>query len=119
MVIDVDNEDLRLKPGMTATMTIYTQDKKGVLVVPNEALRFTPSSNKKTYESTGVWKVQRGQEPVRVDVSIGIIATKNTEITGGDIKEGDRIIIGENNLKAPTTAAMGNPPRMGGGGRRR
>ena len=56
---------------------------------------------------------------MRVDVSIGIIATKNTEITGGDIKEGDRIIIGENNLKAPTTAAMGNPPRMGGGGRRR
>ena len=118
VIVDVNNSDLRLKPGMTATMTIYTQDKKGVLVVPNEALRFTPSSNKKTYESTGVWKVQRGQDPVRVDVSIGIIATKNTEITGGDIQEGDRVIIGENNLKASPTAAMGNPPRMGGGRRR-
>ncbi len=110
VIVDVDNQDLRLKPGMTATMTIYTQDKKDVLVVPNEALRFSPSTNKKTYDNTGVWKVQKGQDPVRVDVTIGIIATKKTEITGGDLKEGDRIIVGENNLKATGTAAM-TPPR--------
>ena len=118
VIVDVDNSDLRLKPGMTATMTIYTQEKKGVLLVPNEALRFTPSTNKKTYENTGVWKARRGQEPERVDVTIGIIATKNTEITGGDIKEGDLIVVGENNLKATGTVGMGNPPRMGGGRRR-
>ena len=88
VIVDVDNNDLRLKPGMTATMTIYTQDKKDVLLVPNEALRFTPTSNKKTYDSTGVWKARRGEAPERVDVSIGIIATKNTEITGGDLQEG-------------------------------
>lgn len=116
VIVDVDNQDLRLKPGMTATMTIYTQDKKGVLVVPNEALRFSPSFNKQTYDSTGVWKVQRGQEPVRVDVKIGIIATKNTEITGGDLQEGDRIIVGENNLKSTGMVSMA-PPR--GGMRRR
>jgi HlyD family secretion protein len=118
VIVDVDNNDLRLKPGMTATMTIYTQDKKGVLLVPNEALRFTPSTNKKTYENTGVWKARRGQDPVRVDVTIGIIATKNTEITGGDIQEGDMVVVGENNLKASGTAAGMAPPRMGGGRRR-
>lgn len=112
VIVDVDNGDLRLKPGMTATMTIYTQDKKGVLVVPNEALRFTPSFNKKTYENTGVWKLERGQGPKRVDVTIGIIATKSSEITGGDVKEGDMVIVAENNLKA-TGMSMGNPPRMG------
>ncbi len=116
VIVDVDNQDLRLKPGMTATMTIYTQDKHDVLVVPNEALRFSPSTNKKTYENTGVWKVQKGQPPVRVDVTIGIIATKQTEITGGDLQEGDRIIVGENNLKSTATAGM-TPPR--GGPRRR
>ena len=116
VIVDVDNQDLRLKPGMTATMTIYTQDKKGVLLVPNEALRFTPSINKQTYENTGVWKVVRGQEPKRVDVSIGIIATKKTEITAGDLQEGDRIIIGENNLKSSGMVGM-TPPR--GGPRRR
>ncbi len=116
VIVDVDNADLRLKPGMTATMTIYTQDKHDVLLVPNEALRFSPSFNKKTYDHTGVWKVQRGQEPQRVDVSIGIIATKNTEITGGDLQEGDRVIIGENNLKSAGMTSM-TPPR--GGPRRR
>ena len=114
VIVDVDNQDLRLKPGMTATLTIYTQEKKGVLTVPNEALRFSPSFNKKTYENTGVWKVQKGQPPVRVDVEIGIIATKNTEIISGDLKEGERIIVGENNLKS-----SGATPMMGPRGPRR
>ncbi len=118
VIVDVDNQDLRLKPGMTATMTIYTQDKHGVLTVPNEALRFSPSFNKKTYDNTGVWKMQKGQEPKRVDVSIGIIAAKDTEITGGDLQEGDLIIVGENNLKSAKMTGM-TPPRMGGGMRRR
>ncbi len=109
VIVDVDNQDLRLKPGMTATLTIYTQEKKNVLTVPNEALRFSPSFNKKTYENTGVWKVQKGQPPVRVDVQIGIIATKNTEITGGELQEGERIIVGENNLKASGTTPMMGP----------
>lgn len=121
VIVDVDNKDLRLKPGMTATMTIYTTDKKGVLTVPNEALRFSPSSNKKTYENTGVWKMEKGQSPKRVDVQIGIIATKKTEITGGDVQEGDVVIVGENNLKATGMAGGMTPPRggMGGGGMRR
>lgn len=118
VIVDVDNQDLRLKPGMTATLTIYTQEKKNVLTVPNEALRFSPSTNKQTYDTTGVWKMQKGQPPQRVDVTIGIIATKNTEITGGDIQEGDMIIVGENNLKSTTGMAGMAPPR-GGGPRRR
>ena len=119
VIVDVDNADLRLKPGMTATMTIYTQEKNGVLLVPNEALRFSPSTNKRTYESTGVWKAKRGEEPQRVDVSIGIIAAKNTEITSGEVQEGDMVVIGENNLKA-TMPMGGNMPRpAGGGGNRR
>ena len=119
VIVDVDNADLRLKPGMTATMTIFTQEKEDVLMVPNEALRFSPSTNKKTYDKTGVWKVQKGAPPERVDVEIGIIATKNTEIISGDVQEGDRIIVGENNLKSSGTMPMMGGPRMGGGMRRR
>ena len=113
VIIDVDNADLRLKPGMTATLTIRTQDKKDVLLVPNEALRFSPSTNANKYENTGVWKMDPGmQQPHRVDVTIGIIATKQTEITGGDVQEGDMVIVGENNLQASTSTQMG-PPRPG------
>ena len=119
VIVDVNNEDLRLKPGMTATMTIFTQHKEDVLLVPNEALRFSPSTNKQTYANTGVWKAERGQAPKRVDVTIGIISAKNTELVSGDIKEGDKIIVGENNLKATAASGFGAPPRMGGGNRRR
>ena len=122
VIVDVMNDDLRLKPGMTATLTIYTDEKENVLLVPNEALRFSPSTNKIKYENTGVWKVQRGESPQRVDVTIGVIAAKNTEIVSGDLQEGDRIIVGENNLKASGLGSgMGGAPRMSGmgGGRRR
>ncbi len=114
VIIDVDNSDLRLKPGMTATLTIRTQDKKDVLLVPNEALRFSPSTNENKYENTGVWKLNPGMlQPQRVDVTIGIIATKQTEITGGDIEEGDMVIVRENNLKASTASTQMGPPRPG------
>ena len=42
VVISAPNADLKLKPGLTATVTIYTQENKGVLSVPSKALRFTP-----------------------------------------------------------------------------
>ena len=116
VIVDVSNEDLRLKPGMTATLTIFTAEKKDVLLVPNEALRFSPSFNKNKYDTTGVWKTAKGIPPQRVDVEIGIIATKNTEIVSGDLKEGERVIVGENNLKASGMTAM-TPPK--GGPRRR
>ena len=41
--LDVDNTDLSLRPGMTATATIATTERNGVLLVPNSALRFTPA----------------------------------------------------------------------------
>lgn len=41
-VIDVDNDDLRLRPGMTATTTIVYAEKSDVLAIPNAALRFKP-----------------------------------------------------------------------------
>lgn len=41
--LDVDNQDLTLRPGMTATATIRTSDRAPSLQVPNTALRFTPS----------------------------------------------------------------------------
>lgn len=43
VVISAQNKDLKLKPGLTANVTIYTLDKNGVLSVPNKALRFTPT----------------------------------------------------------------------------
>ncbi|WP_332879464.1 efflux RND transporter periplasmic adaptor subunit [Massilia sp. S19_KUP03_FR1] len=43
--LDVDNADLSLRPGMTATATITATERHGVLLVPNAALRFSPSAS--------------------------------------------------------------------------
>ncbi len=43
VVISAPNTDLKLKPGLTANVTIYTAERKGVLSVPSKALRFTPT----------------------------------------------------------------------------
>ncbi len=114
VVIDVDNENGKFMPGMTATITIRTQDKKDVLLVPNEALRFSPSSNMEKYTTTGLWLLEPGKEPHRVDVKIGIIGSDKTEITEGDVKDGDRVIVRENNTAAQVSSGMPRP-----GGRRR
>ena len=119
VVIDVDNTDEKFMPGMTATISINVSDKKDVLLVKNEALRFSPSNNKEKYTTTGVWVMERGaQEPNRVDVTIGIISDKMTEIKSGDVKEGQMVVVSESKEGMMPVGNMG-PGRPGGGGRRR
>lgn len=43
VVISAPNEELKLKPGLTANVTIYTMEKHNVVAVTNKALRFTPN----------------------------------------------------------------------------
>ena len=45
VVVNVDNQDLRLKPGMTANVSIVVAQRDAVLKVPNAALRFTPPTS--------------------------------------------------------------------------
>lgn len=113
VVIDVNNDDLKLMPGMTATITIKTQEKKDVLTVPNEALRFSPSFNEQRFNTTGVWVQNNPEElPRRVDVGIGIIATKRTEVVEGDLKAGDNVVVSEANARSTVSGRQfGGAPR--------
>ena len=98
VVISAHNPDLKLKPRLTANITIYTLDKQGVLSVPAKALRFTPAvplvgSNAVVKDCEGEHKVWTREgdtftaHPVSIGISNGIV----TEITGG-INEGTRIV---------------------------
>ncbi|MBR1680386.1 efflux RND transporter periplasmic adaptor subunit, partial [bacterium] len=97
VVVSVDNDDLILKPGMTANVSIITQKKEDVLCVPSIALKYAPVTKGeiKRYENQGVW-VLKGRKPVRVDVETGASDDTYTEIIESDIKEGDNIIVGTN-----------------------
>ena len=98
VVISAPNADLKLKPGLTANVTIYTHERSGVLAVANKALRFTPTKetvgkDMKIVDCKGknkVWTLNGNTltaHPVTIGQSDGI----NTEITKG-LKQGDKIV---------------------------
>lgn len=98
VVISAPNADLKLKPGLTANITIYTQERSGVLAVANKALRFTPTKetvgkDMKIVDCKGknkVWTLN-GNTLTAHPVTIGQTDGINTEITKG-LKQGDKIV---------------------------
>ena len=95
VVVKVDNSDLRLKPGMTANVSIITARKKDVLKIPNIALRFKPlEAVNKPSEKTGsaVWIVMEGK-PNRIKVVTGISDGSYTELVSGNISDKDEVIV--------------------------
>ena len=106
VVIGIDNSDMKLKPGMTANVEIITAEEKGVMLVPNQALRFyiDDSDNAKRYKDRGVWIIKNGH-PERVTVKIGVSDEDNTQIVESDLKIGDEVIIAKE-LSATDTQKM-------------
>jgi HlyD family secretion protein len=127
VVVKVANPEMKLKPGMTANVSIITALEKDVLKVPNAAIRFKwqPAGAKSDRESAGaagadrlravgaadgaktqgVW-VLDGKKPRRVPVTLGINDGNNTAVTSGELKEGDAAIIeatGQAKKGAPQT----------------
>jgi len=89
VVISAPNADLKLKPGLTANVTIYTVERSGILCVPSKALRFTP-----TKETAGkrkivdvnaknkVWTIE-GNSIVAHKVETGITDGTHTQVLRG------------------------------------
>lgn len=102
VVISAPNADLKLKPGLTANVTIYTAERKGVLSVPSKALRFTPQKETvgkmKIVDTANaknkVWTIE-GNSIVAHKVNIGMTDGTNTQIVGG-IAEGTKVVTGLN-----------------------
>lgn len=116
VVISARNDDLKLKPGLTANVTIYTTEMQGVLSVSNKALRFTPVKetvgNKKIVDCNGtskVWTLE-GDKLVAHAVKIGMTDGTHTQIISG-VKEGQTIIT---ELEVTTEGGEGMAPQEGG-----
>ncbi len=98
-VLLVQNKDLLLKPGMTATATIMAAKVGDTLLVPNAALRFiAPEEISKTAppppSSAGegrVW-MESGRSLKPHDLRIGPTDGRNTQILSGDLKVGDKVV---------------------------
>lgn len=121
-VLTVDNKDEILRPGMTATADIVTQELHDVLIVPNSALRFKPSAgasqgggitsqiipgprrfrrgntqqvNFGVGSSQTVYVLDADGNPKAVQVTVGATDGARTVITGGDLKPGARVVTGQ------------------------
>ena len=99
VVISAPNAELKLKPGLTASVTIYTAERKNVTCVSSKALRYTPTKEtvgkRKIVDCNGknkVWTLE-GNNIVAHRVNIGMTDGKNTEILSG-INNGAQVISG-------------------------
>ncbi|HPF40441.1 MAG TPA: efflux RND transporter periplasmic adaptor subunit [Phycisphaerae bacterium] len=107
-LIEVTNDDLALRPGMTANVTFEVARASAVIKIPNAALRFDPSppdangySKPKGKGKPTVYTL-KNNEPSAIEVDIGLTNGSFTELKSGDLKEGEEIII-ERNLLGETS----------------
>lgn len=136
VVVNVDNSDLKLKPGMTANVSIEVAKKDGVLKLPPAALRFRPktkgdevaakapvehNSAATTGGRQGAGRkggtgqhvyILRDNKPVAVPVKTGIANNSSIELVEGALKEGDEVVIeqiGGDSKKKAGGSPMGRP----------
>ncbi len=118
-VIEVNNADLKLKPGMTANVSIVVSERADALAVPNAALRFTPvaeSTAALPAEAVGTHRVYQARDPVDgagnglqpLDLTTGISDGAHTEVLGG-AREREQVVIAVL-TGAATKSAAGLPP---------
>jgi HlyD family secretion protein len=104
-VIAASNPDLKLFPGMTASVKVMVDHRAGVVKIANAALRFRPpsvrtavqpaaGSRRQVVRSQVVWVVGADGKPAAVPVTLGLTDGRMSEITSGNLKEGQEVIIG-------------------------
>jgi HlyD family secretion protein len=144
VVIQVDNKDLKLKPGMTANVSVMIAHREGVLKITNAALRFQPESAKKEGgvrrgppQKVGqrggekgnslqgdqgrpgrVWVISKEGRPIPVFIVLGITDGTFSEVVSGELREGAEVIVEETSNKR-AQSQTGGLPFMGGGGMRK
>lgn len=115
VIVSVSNEDLKLKPGMTANVSIITKRSENVLCAPSIALKFSPETNGQKYKNQGIWILAKGK-PSRIDIKQGSSDDSNVEIISDSLKVGDDVIIGSsggrNKNNKPSNNRRGGPPGM-------
>jgi len=94
VVIGVDNPELLLFPGMTASVRIVVEERRAALTVPARALRFVPQGFAGEPGGQRVWVLRDGR-PAPVAVTVGIDDGTRAELTSGELAEGEAVIVDE------------------------
>ena len=113
VIVEVDNEDLKLIPGMTANVSIITHKSENVLCAPSIALKYNPNTDGTRYKNQGIW-ILADKKQKRVNIETGASDDTNIEIKSKELHEGDKIITGASNVKKNDKKSdrRGRPPGM-------
>ena len=136
-VVDFDNPQMKLFPGMTAYVTIPVATADNVVKVPNAALRFTPQTAEKTGAQktqnaqggqqhkqkdptvTTVWKLGQNNALEPVQIKTGITDhtfTQVEQVLKGSLNAGDTVVTGATSAQHASTAGSPTAPGLGGMG---
>jgi HlyD family secretion protein len=122
VVIIVENKELKLKPGMTANVSIEVMRKDNVLTIPSAALRFKPSDEEATTRQRSSARPQPGKQLdqnvfelkdnklVPASVQTGISDDTHIEIVAGELRPGQEVVVDQVQSKkktGPSGGAMG------------
>ena len=119
VIISVENNDLKLMPGMTANVTIETMRKHNVLKIPSASLRFKPESKDQVHETVKypddtakeVYVLRNGR-PVSVRLKPGFEGDGYVEVVSGDIKENEEVILEQLSEKKDGVVIQAQAPRV-------
>src|SRR5205823_2211911 len=117
-VVAVANPDFKLFPGMTANVKVLVDHRDNAVKVSNAALRFRPASmqnmaqqrqgssfKRQAARTQTVWVLGEDGKPAAVPVTLGISDGVRTEVSGGNLKEGQAVIVGSASEGTSSNAA--------------
>jgi HlyD family secretion protein len=115
VILDVRNDDQKLRPGMTANVQILIDEVRDALMAPEQALRFSPGENGRLSSTNRqqrimskrgkVWKLEGKDKLLPVDVGVGVIGAEKVQLLSDQLKEGDKIVVAENAKKKKDSQA--------------
>lgn len=109
IVISVENTDLALKPGLTAATRIIIDQRRDVIRIPNQSLRYIPTGTAiREADQPRIWVLRDGS-PVAIQVKPGLDDDDYTEIVQGDLKPGERVIVTEQRDSANARSGVPRP----------
>jgi HlyD family secretion protein len=103
VVVDVQNPDGKLLPGMTATVAFITGSATDVFTVPNAALRFRPARN----AGSVVWQADSNGKLTRIPVTTGITDGQQTQIAGQGLVAGTEVVVGTQGAQSTARTSSG------------
>ncbi|PTS93695.1 efflux RND transporter periplasmic adaptor subunit [Pedobacter sp. HMWF019] len=137
-IINTDNSDKKLKPGMTANITIFAKEVNNAMLVPAKALKFIPDTTLKKYQLVWVNRERKPSSPIegyvwiktgdlkleQKKIKVGINNNTQVEVLGG-ITANDEVVVGSEVVGKSSAAASGTgasspfmPKRPGGNKKR-